>query len=128
MVEYHAWAAIWLEEDHSLEVFQYIRDELHKRVDSICQGSGFGEVKPSNGNLHLVVTGKPNHRSAEIEVLFELWQFIVREAPESHGLLYLWDDEDHEHDNEFRVWVLQRGKIVERSDPFLSPVDLTLVD
>ena len=126
MVEYHAWATV-LPEGDSLRISQSLLEELRRRVEEISLGSGFGQIRASNGDQHLFLTGQPKHRSAEIEDLFELWQFLAREAPDSHGLLYLWDDEDPEHDNEFRVWVLQRGKITERTDPFLSPVDLTMV-
>ena len=45
----------------------------------------------------------------------------IRITPGSYGLLYTLDDEDAAHVNAFRVYVLARGALVERTDPFLSP-------
>jgi Immunity protein 7 len=39
----------------------------------------------------------------------------------SYGLLYTRDDEDPAHEHTFRVFVLARGTLTERADPFLSP-------
>ena len=51
----------------------------------------------------------------------ELFYHIASVASVTYGLLYTMNDEDAAHPNQFRVWVLARGALVERGDPFLSP-------
>jgi Immunity protein 7 len=38
------------------------------------------------------------------------------------------NDEDVAHPNQFRVWVLRRGTLVEHGNPFLSPYFPTVED
>jgi hypothetical protein len=38
------------------------------------------------------------------------------------------NDEDAAHPNQFRVWVLRCGTLVEHGDPFLSPYFPTVED
>ena len=68
MVEYHAWATV-LPEGDSLRISQSLLEELRRRVEEISLGSGFGQIRASNGDQHLFLTGQPKHRSAEIEDL-----------------------------------------------------------
>lgn len=75
-----------------------------------------------NAMFQVALGGLHNHRdSAEDHLDFFRW--IATWAPGSYGLLYYWDDEA-EHPTqreEFRVLVMARGEVTERTDPFLSP-------
>lgn len=66
----------------------------------------------------------PNHYGPRVEKVLELIRAIGCAAPSSYGMVYLHNDEAREKDDEFRVPVLviRRGKMVEHSDPFLSPL------
>ncbi len=54
-------------------------------------------------------------------MLCRLFASFARVAPESYGLPGTRDDEDPAHEQAFRVFVLARGTLAERADPFLSP-------
>jgi hypothetical protein len=61
----------------------------------------------------------------------ELFLAIIgRRLPGSFGLIYERDDEmpDPPGTNAFRVRVMARGKLTERQDPFLSPVNPVIED
>lgn len=79
------------------------------------------DIRWMNGQAHVYVQGFRNHSAGIREELLELFRFIGAVALGSYGLLYTLDDEDSDHSNEFRVYVLARGKLAERGDPFLSP-------
>jgi hypothetical protein len=80
----------------------------------------FAEIRALNNETHLWLTGNNNH-AVWHRAIIALFRYIADVAPGSYGLLYTEDDEDPEHPNQFRVWVLARGTLAERGDPFLSP-------
>ena len=44
-------------------------------------------------------------------------------------MIYLYNDEDRNgKENQFQVFLLARGKIEEKADPFLSPIIPTIED
>ncbi len=79
---------------------------------------GFGML---NGESQLWIAGFKNHATVLRQELLDLLQYTADVAPGSYGLLYTLDDEDPIHYNAFRVYVLARGTVTERADPFLSP-------
>lgn len=71
-----------------------------------------------------------NHRRPEV---FEMFEWIARSGPASHGLLYVHDDEDEQDQarrrgqsgdfsNLYRVYRLMNGEIAELSDPFFGQI------
>ncbi len=71
----------------------------------------------------LFTHGLRNHR---FDPVIDIFRWIAENLPDSYGLLYVHDDEDHrvsepESDNCFRAWRLARGRLSEKDDPFLSP-------
>jgi hypothetical protein len=78
------------------------------------------ELRRMNGHVQVWVEGLRNHAGAADGVQ-ALVQTIAQVAPGSQGLLYRLDDEHAAHADAFRVYVLARGALVERTDPFLSP-------
>jgi hypothetical protein len=80
----------------------------------------FAEIRKLNNEMQLWLSGNNNHAQWHAAIV-DLFHYIANIAPGSYGLLYIENDEDPEHRNHFRVWVLARGALVERGDPFLSP-------
>ena len=119
MLEFHGWAKIREayreinEDDTKLDV---AISKLRKFIAD--QYSFYAVVEETNGSFHLCTTGESNHWR---DPVLELFEFIAQVAPGSYGLLYIHDGENVDAHNEFQVWVLKKGKLQKRSDPFLSP-------
>ncbi|KAI9135575.1 Imm7 family immunity protein [Acaryochloris sp. CCMEE 5410] len=82
-----------------------------------------------NGCDSVSVAGQHNHRA---DYIVDLFVWIAKNAPGAYGILYIRDDEDSkrgaDYTNDFRVWKLCRGNLIETSDPFLSPCVPTIED
>lgn len=123
MYEYHGW--ITLRESPSSEEddikFSLIIQDIQKYFDDLEWPSGILNLRPINGDFQVWIAGLSNHRLVgkhdPIKVLKQLGIF----APGSYGLLYIRDSDDLDLFNEFRVYTLIRGKVMEHNDPFLSP-------
>lgn len=76
------------------------------------------DVRFANGQLHFWIAGYHNHREGAIISTFEE---IGRVAPDSYGILYIRDDEDLQHENEWIVLVMTHGVVSVRPDSYLSP-------
>jgi hypothetical protein len=123
LFEFHGWAVL-----SSDEGIATVRPGHSSLVDNV--NARLGELRDKDrlsqfqihdvGNEILVLTvhGLRNHPQTQVIALF---QWIAEQAPKSYGLLYVLDDEDGDHDNEFGVWRLARGQLSEQADPFLSP-------
>ena len=126
MFEYHGWATLHLspgeENEHELAEFA---EDLRRRIDKFGDGSGVCDVRVVNAYWHVWFAGTPNHGHDNV---LQLFPYIAQHAPGSYGLLYVWDDEDADHDNVFRVYRLARGRVEVTADPFLSPCEPTIVD
>jgi hypothetical protein len=119
MFEYHGWAIVRDDTCGTDEArLGRIVEELRQTIDKFGDASGVTDVRWINGTCMLLFAGCPNHRH---ENVFALFPWLAQRAPGSYGLLYVWDDESREFENEFRVWRLLRGRVEEESDPFLSP-------
>ncbi len=123
MYEFHGWAAIRetvneINEDH----LNIIIENIQLFISNLNWSNGLLKLYPANGNYYLSLGGFLNRKTAEATEIMELYQFIADQAPGSYGLLYTFDDEDTEgYDNRFKVFVLARGKIIQKEDVFLSP-------
>ena len=123
MYEFHGWATI-----HE-SLYEVDEGNLHKIVDTIQYHiknlnwvSGMIGLKWINGSPFFYVAGQPNHKSQDVDEVFETYKLIGKLAPGSYGVLYARNDEDEEgYDNAFRVYVLSRGNLVVHDDTFLSP-------
>jgi hypothetical protein len=122
MVEYHGWltlrdATVESDEERLTAKAASVEIEIERRI---AQHRIIG-MRVVNANYFLWFAGCTNHWSNDVDDIFELLRFIATHAPGSYGLLYLWDDEDSENENAFRVWRLAKGVLSEHPDPFLSP-------
>lgn len=123
MFEIHGWCNVsesFREEDDDEELKRKIVADLSTLVRDI-NGSFAVDLKWKNGNAMLWAHGISNHRSQDCEEILDLFHEIPKRAIGSYGLLYVWDDEDWENDNRFRVWKIAKGRIIEAEDSFLSP-------
>jgi hypothetical protein len=123
MYEYHGWATVRESaEDEDNAAILAIAGRLRTRIRELAWASGILDVRTVNGKIQLWAAGCTNHRGAEAREILELFEFIASLAPASYGILYVWDDEDENgYYNVFQVWVLTRGRVFRRLDPFLSP-------
>ena len=69
-----------------------------------------------------MLAGCSNRKPINEDNPVEFFEYIARLTPGSYGILYVMDDEDTDgFDNEFRVYVLSRGRVLEKKDVYLSP-------
>ncbi|MBN2910861.1 hypothetical protein JQC72_15280 [Polycladomyces sp. WAk] len=118
MYEFHGWIMIPEYEKNKDAVFEKIK----QRIEEYAWVRGVLGITVVNASYHIYTSGYTNHKAQDADEVFELYQYVAKLSPRAYGLLYVWDDEDPNGlANEFQVFVLMRGKIHERRDPFLSP-------
>jgi|SaaInlStandDraft_1057018.scaffolds.fasta_scaffold133568_2 hypothetical protein len=122
---FHGWINIQVDDkdDPDFKTLTLRMDEalikLKKKVeevdDSFCH---FQVGKAGNDMNFLNVHGNRNHRFRPV---IELFHWVAENLQESYGLLYVWDDEHKDFDNEYRVYKVAQGKCTEHKDHYLSP-------
>lgn len=131
MHEFHAWIGLAesTEESDIGGLAEAVSELEELAADSKWHDAVF-EVRNLNGQYFLRADGMVNRRREESERLDLFLAIIARRLPGSWGLVYDRDDEtpDPPGPNAFRVRVLARGSVVERTDPFLSPVHPVIED
>lgn len=123
MVELHAWATI--RESYDPENEEDNLDEIILQLHKFCEKMQWVDllkIEYYNGVPCLTVALYKNRIVQEVKEVFELFLFIAKIAIGSYGLIYMWDDEDKEgQENSFQVYRLARGKFEKKEDIFLSP-------
>jgi hypothetical protein len=104
------------------------RSRFSGRVVSAAKANVVLDLRRVNGEAQVWAAGFKNHATPVKRELLDMFHYFAQVAPGSYGLLYTRDDEDPDHDNEFRVYVLARGTLTEHADPFLSPIMPTVED
>jgi hypothetical protein len=102
-------------------------ETIRKLLDDLSD-YGLLDLRWMNGHPFLHLAGMPNHRGVWGTQVIEFFARIGQIAPGSFGLLYVWDDEDSDHANEFRIFRLVRGGVTEHAASLLSPVVPTVED
>jgi Immunity protein 7 len=127
--EYHGWIAVHpgAGDDEAPSDLDGIVERLRRRVDEL-DSPYLSDLRFMNGTPYLHLAGHPNHRGSEGEQILALFTEVGQIAPGSYGILYVADDEDPGHENEFRVFRMARGQVSEHPDPFLSPRAPTVED
>lgn len=118
MVEFHGWATIRY---HTHDTDQDLQDKCWKKVEDHVQSlsvQNLIHLQRYNGCDSLHIAGQHNHDG---EYVIDLFRWLAKVSPGSYGILYIIDDEDENHENEFIIWRLCRGVLTEYDDPFLSP-------
>ena len=131
MFEYHGWITFVYsiceveDEDEKLKIAVAYALDLIKRT---LPSHHINELRVINAQYMLCLAGLANHRGTLEDDLICVFREIGEKAPGSYGLLYISDDENSEHDNEFRVGRLVRGQFKFVKDPHLSPRIPTIED
>ncbi|WP_020668965.1 Imm7 family immunity protein [Amycolatopsis nigrescens] len=129
MFEYHGWVTIsetpGVDADDALlhRAVERVRRKLAELGDYHLQ-----DLRWMNGRPALHLAGFVNHRGSWGGRILDLYGQVARLAPGSYGLLYVHDDEDAFHGDDFRVYRMARGQVTEHTDPFLTPVSQATED
>jgi len=127
--EYHGWATI--QATASGDDDAALLERLVERVRRAVRDAGefdLVDLRWSAGMPVLHFGGCDKHGGTLGPELIELFTRVGELAAGSYGLLHIWDDQDPEHDNEFRVYRMARGQVTEQSDVHLTPVAPTVLD
>ncbi|CAI6080010.1 hypothetical protein PAECIP112173_02765 [Paenibacillus sp. JJ-100] len=123
MYEYHGWATI--RESASFEEDEDQQDiaiqQLREYIEELDWSPGVLDLRAVNGDFQLWVAGLDNHKPETKYNPIEVFRKAGEIAPGSYGLLYVRDSDDMASSNQFKVYTLVRGEIMEQADPFLSP-------
>ena len=125
MFEFHGWITlrdVFTCEMEENDNFDAIADEFRIELEKMDWCNGFHDIRIVNGEYQMIISGFLNHRSQEVDDLFDLYEKISKKAIGSYGLLYIHDDEDKSgNDNNFIVYSIAKGKIQKHIDTYLSP-------
>ena len=129
MFEYHGWVTI--QATASGDDDAALLERLVERIRRTIRDAGdfdLVDLRWSAGMPMLHFAGFDKHGGTLGPELLDLFTRVGELAAGSYGLLYIWDDQDPEHDNEFRVHRMARGLVAEHADPHLTPVAPTVLD
>lgn len=122
MIEYHGWININEsfngEEENNIDK---VLEEVNGLFDSCLSVNQFFLNKKLNYSNILHFGGAHNHKGKRFSDFLNLFRKVGEIARGSYGLLYVWDDEDVNNNNNFIVYVMTAGKVVETKDNLLSP-------
>ena len=122
MIELHGWLAIcetYEDEDLLPQVeLEIIRQKIK---DIILKNSCSIEFKYMNGFPFINTLFCSNHRTKEVDDIIETYKSISEIATGSYGIIYIRDDEDEVHYNEFQSYIFKRGSCTYRVDTDFSP-------
>ncbi|QKS45332.1 hypothetical protein HUB94_13595 [Paenibacillus cellulosilyticus] len=128
MFEFHGWAVILDSPGEEGSGASSIYDRVTQYVELLKPNTDVLELKAINRQYHLWLSGLNNHEPTSKYDPVEIMQTIGVMAPGSYGLLYVYNDVNEQLSNVFRVFVLARGCVKERDDPFLSPIIPVVAD
>ncbi|KDN16798.1 immunity 7 family protein [Amycolatopsis rifamycinica] len=128
MFEYHGWVTIQATAsgDDDAALLERLVDRVHRAIRDAADVD-LVDLRWSAGIPMLHFGGIDKHGAQSTDLL-TLFTRAGELAPGSYGLLYTWDDQDTENDNNFRVYRMARGQVTEREDPHLTPVAPTILD
>lgn len=120
MVEMHGWVTIRdtykvVDLDNTEKVSKNLELEF-KTINYLNP-----ELKWINGECYLQLSLYSNHWCEECYEMLKIYRIIADKAEGSYGLLYVYNDEDREFNNEFIIYRLVRGKFEMFNDKLLSP-------
>ncbi|MFJ9784450.1 immunity 7 family protein [Amycolatopsis sp. NPDC101161] len=129
MFEYHGWVTIQATAsgDDDAALLERLVDRVHRAIRD-AGDFDLVDLRWSAGMPMLHFGGFDKHGGRLGPELLEVFTRVGELAAGSYGLLHVWDDQDPEHDNEFRVYRMARGQVTEREDPHLTPVAPTVLD
>lgn len=122
MIELHGWLAIG-ETYKDEDLFpQSEIDRINKTVKDIILNCDYKiTLQYSNGCTYINTLHCSNHRTPKVDTIIKAYKHISEVATGSYGMIYLKDDEDKDHYNDFQVYVFKKGKCIQRDDIDFSP-------
>ena len=128
MFQFHGWAVImsdvYATDDKAVRKAAAVIEAELARLGVGYQG-GMHVNKGLNGLDTVTISGMFNHYSASVEDFF---RFIGQTAGGSYGVLFFHNDEDLDHENDWQVLRMARGRVSVEVDPFFSPIIPTIED
>lgn len=127
MVEVHGWITL-------RETYRVVDDEdmegILERIRKVIDESEYPslQIQVNNGEYFIEFSRYTNHLSGDVTGLLSIFENVGRIAEGSYGLLYMHNDEDSGHCNEFVAYRLARGRVTVFQDSFLSPLIPTVED
>lgn len=122
MIELHGWLTIYETYDDEDLCSQEMLDDVMCKVKTIISESDIDtEMKYVNGTPFLNTLICANHRTKEIDNIIETYKNIAQIATGSYGIIYLRDEEDCEHSNEFQIYLFMHGNCISKLDNDFSP-------
>lgn len=129
MYQYHGWAVVLASTgDETCYEEEVIFETVEKYIKDLQANVDVLDIKVINGQYHLWMSGLWNHEPSSKFHPVEIMKNVGIQAPGSYGMLYVYNDEHPIHFNEFNVYVLKRGNVEEKHDPFLSPLIPVVTD
>ncbi len=129
MFEFHGWVVIRsgfdLDDPRYEEDWIRMWPQLEEELQLFGRPDHFFIHKGVNELVSVTCSGLRNHHQ---EWVMDFFRWVASRAPGSYGLLYIFDNEDPQYENAFRVHRLAKGELKELDDPFLSPYIPTLED
>ncbi len=122
MIELHGWLTIYETYEDEDTFSQDTLDGIRRKVEAIVSESGNDiEINYKNGIPFINTLLCSNHRTKEVDDIIEIYKNIAQIATGSYGIIYLRDDEDSKHSNEFQIYLFKHGNFVYRLDNDFSP-------
>ena len=122
MVELHGWLSIsetYGDEDLVPEkCLKKIRSQVKQILDCAEHGMALHNM---NGIPYVNASFSSNHRTKEVDEIVEVYKEISKIATGSYGVIYLRDDEDKEHGNDFLRITFRKGQCNVKVDEDFSP-------
>lgn len=97
---------------------QFLRQHCKWVLDE--EAGKIGMLTRRNGLDCFTMAVQHNHPGIPFYPL-DIFKWAAENSTGSYGILYFFNDEDKVCHNEFQVFVLKRGKLIESKDYFLSP-------
>lgn len=79
------------------------------------------KIQYVNGSAFINTLHCSNHRTHEVDDIIRTYKHISKVATGSYGIIYIRDDEDRKHYNDFQVYVFKKGEYIQKDDVDLSP-------
>jgi hypothetical protein len=118
MHEWHGWATLRTtpappgDDDLDQDTLSAVKDLLSKSDGTAGETADLRNV---NGEWHLWLAGRRDHRNPDIE---NLYRSVAQLAPGSYGIMYTFDSEGS---GGWNRWSMRRGAVRRNRDEDLSP-------
>jgi hypothetical protein len=104
-------------------------EALRGRVRELDLWTTIVEIRQINGQDLLLLFANQNHPRDTPAVVDTLLAYVSEQFPGTFGLLHEYNDEiGEEWWNQYRLRVMVRGQLIDRPDPFFSPIQPTIED